>query len=879
MSRSYFVTLMQNLGNGMPGESLALSESMTTLDGISWEVDKELTKLAPGDLSASVIDDDGSVWSWLQTQIQTSGALFPPFMVLDVDGVRVFTGIVQPSAIERDNATAVVSLNATDWSAMLASKALTADAGWTRPEPRAIASRPASETHTNTYLPLSVIYIGQIKAGGGRDCAHFPEPMNWLAPGDLVDAETPQGNHAGLKVLEIQHDLLPGICRVKFDQILWSFTDWNASSYTGTFTRQASTTTPQGYYKVAVAVPENPDPKVYRITLDTIDGQWPGDVLQLLNADRSATFTVAQLDASRSSILVNEEVSNLAVGDRLYFSDESAAQMVMEDPRRILTAACTPFSADFSKATATTLDAPILSWVPMRPATGADLRAVSDIESGLNNFRVFSGVSAWDGTPEAGWSDVATSTKRTTWTDQRLTAPSSLMPYELASLAPLSYARNEAEDLNYRNRPKMTSFGTVDTTAPWTPPATPAAAVSANVVVYDYLQMRRIALSGAAGSIMAWSGSAWGSSTAITWPDTVNAACVFVGGPAGSIIALGVGGLRAAVLPSGWASTLLTIPAAAKDAVLKTTPWGTYLVGSAGYGRITVSGSALSLNWVTLSTDGSTKLLPNTFQGIDDTEQAVLATVSGMDRQGKTSTETHLLRLAATPTTTPTAGASILWDEKILEGSPISCGAVRDPSQDGRVIGHVGGRLYQVSAVVPVSRALERFKPAGMHASELIEHICQVLNLVAYPAPDGTMHFASRAASTVIPLTVDQTSLIETRAWEHFYSIVRVSGQDDVLFDAYSAVDGGQLLEISGHPLLWTVGACSAMASVYAAWFGRPRAMRKEEWFYTDPTNAAPWEGLQPLSTVTVNGAGPYLLMALKDDRVKGTASVMLLEV
>jgi hypothetical protein len=874
--RTFSVTLMQNLGNGLPGEVLGLEGKLISVGAISWEVDKELTKLAPGDLPIKISDDDGSVWAWLQGQLQTSAALYPPFLVLDISGERAFTGTVQPSQIERDERTYQISLTAQNWVSMLSAKALSASAGWKRPEPKAIASRPASQAQENT---LGAFDLWAFKAGNNLDTLYFPEPMNWLVPGDLLDGSTPQGSVAGAKVLEVKHDSgVFGACAVKLDRKVWSFVGWAPSSYIGTWTRRATSYTPKAYFQVAEAVASNPDPKVYKVKLDTIDGLYPGDTLELQNADRSQVFTVAQLDPTRCLVYTRESVQNLAVGDRLYFSEESAAQMVMEDPRAILSRACSPFVADFSAALASDLSAPLFSWVPMRPAYGEDLLAVSDLEAGFSNLRVFSGSRAWDGTPESGWASASGASLRAIWSDQRATAPGSLMPWEAITLAPESWDRNEAPDPNVRNRPVKDGSGN---TIPWGgnswDPKTSKTAKT--VLVYDYINMRRVVLQGAAVQINAWNGSAWGGNVSATWPSQVQSASVFPGGPSTAIVALCADGLRVAELPSGWSSGAIAVPTAAQDAVLKTTPWGCYLVGSKGYGRITYqAGGNVSLNWVSIAGDGTT-LLPNTFQGVDASNLTVLAVMTELDRTGATTTETHALRLAATPVTTPTAGASVLWDEKVLEGEPILCGSVRDPSTPGRVMGHLGGRLYQVSATVPMSRALERFTPGGMHASELIEHVCQVLNLIAYPTPDGVVHFASRASSTVVPLTVDQTSLVHTRAWEHFYSIVRVSGQADSMADVYASTDGGQLLEFGSHPLIWSDGACSAMASVYAAWFGKPRAVRKESWFHTNPNAAAPWEGLRPLSTVTVNGAGPYLLMALNDDRVAGKAQATLVEV
>jgi hypothetical protein len=90
--------------------------------------------------------------------------------------------------------------------------------------------------------------------------------------------------------------------------------------------------------------------------------------------------------------------------------------------------------------------------------------------------------------------------------------------------------------------------------------------------------------------------------------------------------------------------------------------------------------------------------------------------------------------------------------------------------------------------------------------------------------------------------------------------------------------DGGNLLEIANQPMLSSLSQAIAMAQAYGAWFGRPRRLDTQKFFYADPNTAPPWESLPLFSRVTVNGSGPWRLMSLQQDFIKGTAEAVLVE-
>ena len=117
----------------------------------------------------------------------------------------------------------------------------------------------------------------------------------------------------------------------------------------------------------------------------------------------------------------------------------------------------------------------------------------------------------------------------------------------------------------------------------------------------------------------------------------------------------------------------------------------------------------------------------------------------------------------------------------------------------------------------------------------------------------------------------------QSLAWANFYSIVCCTTQDgQTYYDAYGAKNGGNLLEISNQPMLWTLSQAGAMAENYAAWFGRPRATESHTWTHPDANSAPPWEGLPPFARITLNGTGPWRVMSTTQDFIEGTCKAVL---
>ena len=426
--------------------------------------------------------------------------------------------------------------------------------------------------------------------------------------------------------------------------------------------------------------------------------------------------------------------------------------------------------------------------------------------------------------------------------------------------------------------------------------------VAGPLVVYDYTVMKQYVFNyglnsagvGTAGQVQVtpWTGTGWGTpTTSWSWPTATNylqSAVPFIG-QTGWILGYGVAAnVTATVNNSPWAAatpqfdTLELVNAAGAlqaslslagyptliGGTLITTPYGVYLVSGSSLAQVTYSGGVLSLAILYL-VDLVSVLFANTLVARTATELVIFGR---LDTGGtNNTTETWLFRIQ-TPFST-VLDTAVLWSEKVTEGSPTLIGAMRDPTKAGRIVGHLGGSLWQVDSVRPW--CIDRFTPGGMTAMECIEHVCQLFNALAIPDPNGVLHIVSRVQSdAATPLLVNQVTVDATAVWPYFSSIVRITSQDSkYYYDAYGQ-QGGALLEVDNHPMCWSLSGCAAMAESFAVWFGVVRTMSEEEWFFTDPNSAPPWEGLQMFSKITVNGGPAVRLMFITNDIVHGTAKV-----
>lgn len=682
-------------------------------------------------------------------------------------------------------------------------------------------------------------------------------------------------------------------------------------SWSANFTLANPAAADMNYWTVTVAVPANPATPCHVLNLNSVNGPVMGDVLEIVDSDASQSFTVASVDPVLSQINTLEAITNVPLGAHVYWDANSQAEMVMEDPRTILIRAAQPFSVDLTRFTAPTTADPMLGLLPLRPTIGADLFAVGDIETTLTGIKLSTGGTwvnpangaplnsySWTGNPDAGWAGPTASAPAvpmSDWTCQLQAAPASLMPYESGSLASTNYfqrLRNRAYgDATYRQENngliyvviggtgylvngayvqttvnsagqpvyQYTQNGTVYTTAsanftPWTP----AGACLANgFFCYDYTAMRRITFTGSVLSVRTWSGT-WSGPTAYNWPggSYVQSAVPMIGAP-GALIAyvvtpsgqtptadrLELWGLSGGLLNTGTA----TVPSALIGGTLVTTPWAVYLVGASAVALVTVVAGVITFSTLSM-VDQIDILFPNSLTARTAGEIVIFGRVdSGL---GVQNTETWMFRINATPQAS--LDKSIIWSEKVCDGAPSLIGAVRDPSKAGRIVGHMGGTIFQVDSARPY--CVERWTPGGLTALEAIEHVCQLYGALAVPDAFGMLHIISRVNNDApISLTVKQKKIDSALNWGSFSSIVRVTSQDGkYYFDAYGQ-QGGALMEITNQPMVWSLSGCAGMAESMVSWFGVVRPLDTQEWTWPDATTAPPWEGLPPFARITLN--------------------------
>lgn len=886
--RAITVTIYPNDGMSSALVGLSVSANLANLGQVSWAIDQNLTKVTPGNLSLKVWDEDGAVWAWVQNSIQTTvgsvSQLFPPWVVLTVSGVDRFLGILDVGSVKRDQRTQIVEFNAQDWSVMLRDQILEGTP-WQRPLPKVISTRVGAGPYLGGHHPLknvdSVIIFGPADLTGT------------LQVGDMVQVN---GTGPLYKISFSKLDGPTGYTVLMLDG--WTWATIGLGGNTGAlanFSRVAASVGDQPYFTVTANVNGTGDVPVYEVPVDTVDQLVPGDVLE---AAGKGKIRVDDLDSERKIIISTEPITTtLANGDRLTFSADSLNEVVHQSATDLIKRAAFPFAVDDSGFTPPTISAPAFAWLPWwNPSTDENLRAINDAEPTLTALRFFGLGQSWSGTPEAGYASAAGIAPRyVDWTRQQTSAPTYLMPDDTPSLTPRVKIRNRAfADWKF-NVPKLLDSSWNSITADNTPVST---VYPAMILGHDYSALRRWRLSNASWTEERWNGTTWTATAAVTPSTTtggpwypcsaaplVTQAATTGPTPLGKALlvlvtdATGSSYQLQLHFAAASAAQLAVSATQAKGAQLVSTPWGAYLVGPGGYGRITYSGGTLTLTWAQVVDATTCWLQPNTLAAIDSSSVWMLARLDYTNPETKeTSSETRLFQLKATPDSSPILNGSDLTGVRISHLPPRICTMFRDPSDSTRLVGILGSRLFQVASKLP--RTIERVRAYGMNAAELIEHTCQAINALAIPLPSGTLKIIARSDSgSSTAVTVDQTAISTSRVSPHFFTVVRVTGAvEDATADAYGLWKGGRALELSNHPMIWGEAQAFALASSMATFFGKPRRQDDQHWFHSDADTAPPWDALIPGQKITVNGGAAYLFMGLKEDLIKGEATATLLE-
>ena len=712
-----------------------------------------------------------------------------------------------------------------------------------------------------------------------------------------------------------------GMAEIVLDSNPWPISGITSidGDWTSTYTQYGATLQDVSYWTTTVDVPAS-SKDVYTLNLNSINGIRPGDKLNIMDSVKSGSWTVASIDPTVFQVNTLETVSDVPIGSHIYFDSSSQEEMVLQDPKQIMTQLVYPFGIDLSKFEAPETQDPVFGYLP----ASVDAIDVADLEPTLTNLRTSQGAWwinpnsspaqympcwSWNGNPE-GWLSTgeAPYAPHADWTSQLQTAPASLMPYEAHTFNPYQKLRNRVyNDPNYVQKSNgiiivnglpinaafvqtlasgqyqyiqdgvthSTSSG--DNFTPWNP----SWAVNAGeLTVYDYQVLKRYNFLGAALTVTPWSGS-WGADTHLTWPSGhyVQSALPMIG-KAGSILAYATDGagnpfLEIWGLSGGLSNTTpCPVPATLVHGTLATTPWGTYLVGPTSIGQVTFAAGVISIQ-IQYLVDSVTYLYANTLCARTKDDFVIFGRYD-QTTNGSTTTETWLYRLNTV--LAASLDTSVIMSEKIQEGNPVVMGCVRDPSKPGRIVGHCSGALFVIDTVVPM--CLERFKPGGLTAITMLEHCMQYFSAIAAPDANGIMHIISRVSDQpILNLTVPRVSVKRTLNWPEFASITRISSQDGNFYgDAYGLL-GGIFLEITDHPLCWSFSSCLAMSQGLSAYFGVPRQVSEEVWFWSDANTSAPWESIPLFSKVSINGGNPVRILSMSNNFVTGECSVKTLGV
>lgn len=835
-----------NVGPGVIGPAFVLDGRLVKTGELGWEVEdaQGMFRVKPGDIVCEIEDFDGALWAYLQS-LRTLTAFRKPWLVVRAYGEQVFLGGISPDRCRRVAHERLVEVWAADWSTQLGEKVLLGEM-WTRTPPKVLTSTGSEITYTG-YALASVFGII------GRNQARFAGPVALFVGDRITSAQRPGKAY---RITAVEQDAAETVVTLGG----W---DWleaeNLPGISALFTRDATSAETLGFWELAFPTTADTENPVYSLSFtQTVSGIVPGDRIKLIDPVNSASYEIVDVDEQWNTLYTREAVGDHLAGARFYWDDDSAATLVHQDARTLITNACAgiclPNFDDFRPAD---MPSPVVSWLPLQPLNGEALTGPVRVEATATGLRVVVAGGVLKGTPETGWTIDDGTGWTADWANQQVEPPTQFMPDESVELlmefpgafVPGTWLLNQGEAM----------------------------------VLHDYTTMKRHLVNGPTGvwREWTWTGAAWTGPVDRTWPGGVLKPRQLAGWP-------GTPGELVAVMENGTLAMLntgasCTLTADQKRAVLCRTPWGVYLVGGKGYGRIywrpsQPAGSQLVVDWQQIVLEGDGQLHAGTFAAIDRDTVFVLATMTAPDPQDKTrvATMTMALQLKAWPTSLDPAYDAIVLSEILIDAAPKRFSVVRDPTRPSRVIGCCGGALFQVSPELPTT--IHRIQAEGMTALALVEAVCSAHNCIAAPGPDGVLYVISRMATgSAVQLDVDvvQDSQTLSRQW---FGNIMVSGEDDESSYEVLGVEGGSSLTISKHPCTLTNSARKAMAMSLVQWFGVPRESYELTLFHAEASSPAPWQALPRWALVKCGDLPEARAARLRMDVVEGDATLTLIE-
>ena len=905
------VILRQNTGDSSDtGAELDISGYLVSLGDLSWTVDENLTKLSLGNLSLTLADDPaGTVWSFLEGSLSHAGGILPPWCYLSIDGTVVFIGIIRESPIRSLEATAEsISLNVVAWSSML--------------EARRIAAGEASLDRRTTFRNGTASAAGaditgksvvnkELRRGHDRTMVALPaDQENNFSVGDWVYVH----NYSTFTDFNKQYPIegaqainVGGIGNVWAIYLGGGFW-WKENP--GDVQNFGQTLTLNRVYQSTSVALNTDDLPVFvaaetwdsttagtvpktSLVLSYTDGLLPGDKISkvtsaMIAGDSAYTLTIADVDPTAKTIYLDAPLSNSITSGITSFQVEAASlgesvntqvipliNKVMRDLGRV----------DTSSYQAAELPSPCFAFLPFdSPHTQnthtETLADVSDIQATLTKFEVLGNGKAWSGLPTTGW-DTASWTKKVSWVDQVATAPTYLMPYVAL---PTDALEDSKEDRGRTNYPGLDKSSTEKGTS----------AKPYYLEVYDYSNFRRYLFGFTPGmslSVSTYSGTAWSTVSGFALPTTPPKMIVPLPGTTSSV---GSGHGLVGLWKDGTARTMLstvTLSASLPGDVLTSTGTlqakliqtanGLYYTTPGGYGTIRIVAGALEAKFRQLIDLTAARGTMRTITPISSLVYAngvilSLAKVSYKNNisDARFTEDTYLLQLEKDIVSSDASG--IIYADFITGNIPRATMMIKSPISED-VFGFMGSRIFQIATRLP--DCVERFTSTNQTPAAIIEFVAAMTNSVAIPRVNGVMKFYSRGFdSTPLNITVDVVSTTAARWNKHLADCVVIRGFDSCQGVAVSETQrAGLTISYSNEVYIRNSSQARAIAQSYLAFFEVPRHEVEQTW-YSD-TIPAPWEALDPMQIVTVNGGSQYYLTGLTVDHEHRTAKATLLEV
>jgi hypothetical protein len=378
---------MANDGTGADGDVFDLTPHILEMGAVSWEIDRQLTKMTPGSMTLTVADPDEKLWNWLEERVLSKDGALPPWFWYDVGDRRLFLGILPLSQCSRVRAERVLTLEALDWSTMLSGVVLQGPL-WERWMPAETGKFELSSTYKAAINPRRqrewIVTTHWVMDDGFFLTVENPRvkdpnnpggpnkyPANWLSPGDMVWVlirEWQGPNRQDIK-LNKRYRVL-GVSKPPPTTLLGMALALSGGD--GTFVRL------NGLHNDVGGLYERSAPHPSEVTvtrlgrglegirtytvldikfmtdkareenrylrLSSVAGLVLGDTLELLDPTNKATFTIQQIDATRNMVLCREAVKYGEGGVEpkmeVYLSDDDRATMVFEDARLLILNAC-----------------------------------------------------------------------------------------------------------------------------------------------------------------------------------------------------------------------------------------------------------------------------------------------------------------------------------------------------------------------------------------------------------------------------------------------------------------------------------------------------------------------------------------------------------